>query len=90
MTKGSKKNKNRGKNSQPPKKSRTVNKLIRIIEPYSAKKKSANPILAYSTLNPDTNSDSASGKSNGARFVSAKIDTKNIKKSGNNGITKKI
>jgi hypothetical protein len=88
MTKGSKKNKNRGKNNQPPKKSITVIKLIKMIEPYSAKKKSANPILAYSTLNPDTNSDSASGKSNGARFVSAKIDTKNIKKSGSAGTAK--
>jgi hypothetical protein len=60
------------------------------MEPYSARKKSANPILAYSTLNPDTSSDSASGKSNGARFVSAKIDTRNIKKRGKNGMKKKI
>jgi len=61
-----------------------------MIEPYSARKNNANPILAYSTLNPDTSSDSASGKSKGARFVSAKIDIKNIKKSGKKGIAKNI
>lgn len=63
---------------------------MRIIEPYSAKKKSAKPILAYSTLKPETSSDSASGRSKGARFVSAKIETKNIRKRGKKGITKKI
>ena len=74
--------------NQPPKNSSTVNTLIKMIEPYSARKNSANPILAYSTLKPDTSSDSASGRSKGARFVSAKIDTKNIKNSGKNGIKK--
>ncbi len=39
-------------------------------------------MLAYSTLKPDTNSDSASGKSKGALLVSAKIDIKNIKNNG--------
>jgi hypothetical protein len=68
----------------------TVKALIRIIEQYSAKKNKANPIDAYSTLNPDTSSDSASGKSKGARFVSAKILTRNIKKRGRKGIAKKI
>jgi len=61
-----------------------------MIDPYSARKNNANPILAYSTLKPDTSSDSASGKSKGARLVSAKIDTSHIKKSGKNGITKNI
>ena len=37
---------------------------------YSPNKKSANQSDAYSTLYPDTSSDSASGKSNGLRFVS--------------------
>jgi len=60
------------------------------MEPYSARKKRAKPILAYSTLKPETNSDSASGKSNGARLVSARIETKNIKNKGKKGITKKI
>jgi hypothetical protein len=74
--------------NHPPIKIRTVKVLIAIIEPYSAKKNKAKPILEYSTLKPDTSSDSASGKSNGARFVSAKIETKNIKNNGKNGTIK--
>jgi hypothetical protein len=66
-----------------------VNTLIKIIEPYSARKNKANPILAYSTLNPDTSSDSASGRSNGARLVSAKIEINHIKNKGKKGIIKK-
>ena len=45
---------------------------ISIIIPYSAIKSTANPPAEYSTLNPETNSDSASTMSNGARFVSAR------------------
>jgi hypothetical protein len=75
---------------KPPKNIKTANVLIKIIEPYSARKKSAKPILAYSTLKPETSSDSASGKSNGARFVSARIDIKNIKNNGKKGKAKKI
>jgi hypothetical protein len=40
---------------------------------YSAIKIRANIPPLYSTLNPDTNSDSPSAKSNGVRFVSAKF-----------------
>lgn len=39
---------------------------------YSAKKIKENPPLPYSTLNPETNSDSPSAKSKGVRFASAK------------------
>jgi len=78
------------KRSQPPRNKIIVNTLIRMIEQYSAKKKRAKPILAYSTLNPETNSDSASGKSKGALFVSAKIDIKNIKNKGDKGVKKKV
>ena len=77
-------------NNQPPKKIWVAKIDITMIELYSARKNNANPILEYSTLNPETSSDSASGKSNGARFVSAKILIKNIKNRGKNGITKKI
>jgi len=42
-----------------------------IIFPYSDKKIIANPPLPYSVLKPETNSDSPSAKSKGARFVSA-------------------
>jgi hypothetical protein len=75
--------------NQPPKKIIVANALINIIELYSAKKNNAKPILEYSTLKPETNSDSASGKSNGARLVSAKILIRNIKNKGNKGIKKK-
>jgi hypothetical protein len=44
-----------------------------IILPYSDKKIIAKPPPAYSVLNPETNSDSPSAKSNGARFTSADI-----------------
>jgi len=39
----------------------------------------------YSTLYPATSSASASGKSNGLRLVSAKIEIKKIKHKGNKG-----
>ena len=52
---------------------------------YSAKKNKTNVVAAYSTLYPETNSDSASGKSNGIRLVSAKAEIKNIKKLNING-----
>ncbi|GMF23305.1 unnamed protein product [Phytophthora lilii] len=52
---------------------------------YSPKKNNANPIAEYSTLYPETNSASASGKSNGCRFVSAKHDIKKLKRRGKRG-----
>lgn len=45
--------------------------LSEIILRYSARKIMVKSPLAYSTLNPETNSDSPSAKSNGALFVSA-------------------
>jgi hypothetical protein len=51
----------------------TVNSLIMRILVYSAIKIRANNPLLYSTLNPDTSSDSPSAKSNGVRFVSARL-----------------
>jgi len=52
---------------------------------YSAKKKRAKGVELYSTLKPATNSASASGKSKGVRFVSAKIDIKKIITKGKKG-----
>jgi len=52
---------------------------------YSAKKNNANVIAEYSTLKPATSSASASGRSNGARFVSAKREIKNTTHVGSNG-----
>jgi hypothetical protein len=62
---------------QPPRNKIENNVDIKIILPYSAKKNNAKTIDEYSKLNPATNSASASGKSNGALFVSAKIETRN-------------
>jgi len=52
---------------------------------YSAKKNNANVIAEYSTLNPATSSASASGKSKGARFVSASNEIKNTTHVGSRG-----
>jgi hypothetical protein len=46
--------------------------IIRILV-YSAIKINANILLPYSTLNPETSSDSPSAKSKGVRFVSARV-----------------
>ena len=54
-------------------KNTTDNSLIIKMLAYSAIKISANIPPLYSTLNPDTSSDSPSAKSNGVRFVSAKL-----------------
>jgi len=50
-----------------------VNKLITRMLAYSAIKINANNPLLYSTLNPETSSDSPSAKSNGVRLVSARF-----------------
>ena len=89
--KASTKTKSQGNiDNHPPKKINVVKALIKIIELYSAKKNKAKPILEYSTLKPETSSDSASGRSKGARFVSANILIKNIRVSGKKGTKKKI
>jgi|ERR1044071_1061661 hypothetical protein len=56
-----------------PEKIIVVRRLINKMLAYSAMKISANIPPLYSTLNPDTNSDSPSAKSNGERFVSARL-----------------
>jgi len=68
------------KGNQPPKKRIAENVLINSIFAYSPKKNNAKVIAEYSTLYPETNSASASGKSKGCRFVSAKEVIKKIKK----------
>lgn len=50
-----------------------VNRLMTRMFAYSAIKIRANNPLLYSMLNPDTNSDSPSAKSNGVRLVSARF-----------------
>jgi len=55
------------------KKTTLVNSLITKILAYSAMKIRANRPLLYSTLKPETNSDSPSAKSKGVRLVSARF-----------------
>jgi hypothetical protein len=73
--------------SHPPKKRITVKKDMNMMFVYSAIKKNAKPILAYSRLYPLTSSASASGRSKGGRDVSASEEIKNIMKAGKRGST---
>jgi len=57
--------------------------LINKMFAYSAIKIKANIPLLYSVLNPDTSSDSPSARSNGVRFVSARLVIIHITKIGN-------
>lgn len=59
-----------------------VSVFINIMLAYSAKKNRANGPAAYSTLKPETSSDSPSVRSKGARFVSARVETYHIIASG--------
>lgn len=63
--------------------------IIRMFE-YSARKNMANMPLAYSTLNPETNSDSPSVRSNGVRLVSANVEANHIIASGQVGRTSQV
>jgi hypothetical protein len=58
--------------------------LMNKIFMYSAIKISANALLLYSVLNPDTSSDSPSAKSNGVRLVSANEEINHIILNGKN------
>src|SRR4051812_46660344 len=60
--------------SHPPSHSVTAIALMAIIDAYSARKNNDQRNPLYSVIKPATSSLSASGKSNGARFVSATID----------------
>lgn len=55
-----------------------VSAFISMMFAYSARKNKANGPAAYSTLKPDTSSDSPSVRSNGARFVSASVEIYHI------------
>lgn len=71
----------------PPKNKIAVNVDISTILQYSARKKNTKIIPECSVKNPATSSDSASGKSNGVRLVSANAEIKNIINSGSSGTT---
>jgi len=76
-------------NVHPPKKSSENKPDINIMLAYSAKNNNAKDIEEYSTLYPETSSDSPSVKSNGALFVSATREIRNIIEHGNKAIKKK-
>lgn len=62
-----------------------VKMFIMMMFAYSAIKKRANGPAAYSTLKPETSSDSPSVRSNGARFVSANVEINHIIARGHAG-----
>lgn len=57
---------------------------------YSARKNNANGPPAYSTLNPETSSDSPSVRSKGARFVSATVEIYHIIVSGQDQVISQV
>src|SRR5829696_5100102 len=65
---------------QPPRNSVVATAERVTMLTYSARKNSANFSDEYSVWKPPTSSDSASGRSNGARLVSPTIDTAKIRK----------
>lgn len=62
-----------------------VRAFIIIILAYSARKNRAKGPPAYSTLNPETSSDSPSVRSKGARLVSARVEINHIIAKGHEG-----
>lgn len=64
--------------------------FIRRILAYSARKKRAKGPAAYSTLKPETSSDSPSVRSKGARLVSASVEMYHIAARGQAGATSQM
>ena len=64
--------------------------FIRRMFAYSARKNRAKGPPAYSTLNPETSSDSPSVRSKGARLVSASVEMYHIAASGHAGTASQI
>jgi len=71
---------------EAPRNSVAESVFISRIFAYSAKKNRAKGPPAYSTLKPETSSDSPSVRSNGARFVSARVEIYHIAARGQAGI----
>src|SRR5436189_5578635 len=76
--------------NQPPRNRIAVIALTRIMLPYSPRKNSANVIAEYSTKYPATSSDSPSGRSKGARLVSARHEMKKMTNLGSSGIANQM
>lgn len=73
-----------------PKKSVAESVFMSRIFAYSARKNRAKGPPAYSTLKPETSSDSPSVRSKGARFVSARVEMYHIAANGQAGIISQI
>src|SRR6185437_4011785 len=71
--------------AQPPRKRIVVIAHIRMIDTYSPSMNIMYGVEPYSTMNPATSSDSASTRSKGGRFVSARAEMKNTMNIGNSG-----
>lgn len=69
-----------------PKNSTAERVFMRRMFEYSARKNNAKGPPAYSTLKPETSSDSPSVRSKGARFVSASVEIYHIAARGQVGI----
>src|SRR5512145_1529776 len=63
--------------SQPPMNRIVIIEHMVMIAAYSPSMNSMYGVEPYSTMKPATSSDSASGRSNGGRLVSASAETKN-------------
>ena len=70
---------------EAPRKSVAESVFMRRMLAYSARKNSAKGPPAYSTLKPDTSSDSPSVRSKGARLVSASVEINHIAARGQAG-----
>lgn len=70
---------------EAPRNSVAESVFMRRILAYSARKNRANGPPAYSTLKPDTSSDSPSVRSKGARLVSARVEMYHIAARGQAG-----
>lgn len=75
---------------EAPRKSTAERVFIRRMLAYSAKKNSAKGPPAYSTLKPETNSDSPSVRSKGDRLVSASVEIYHIAAKGQAGINSQM
>jgi len=75
---------------EAPRKSVAESVFIRRMFAYSARKNRAKGPPAYSTLNPETSSDSPSVRSKGARFVSARVEIYHIAARGQAGTISQI
>src|ERR1700751_1213528 len=67
---------------QPPRNNVAASADTVVIFMYSARKNNAKFRDEYSVWKPATNSPSASGRSNGARFVSPTMDTRYVQNDG--------